>query len=243
MGEFSSIQEVFEILHTKKINYAVLRNYNNLLEDNIYMDGHGDIDIICADSKAIVTALDAYSNDTQEKDGLGNGTHYFIYLKNKKVSLDLRHVGDDYYCEKWQRNMLINKVWNNGFYILGKNDHFYSLVYHAILQKPQLNEEYRNRLKKMALDLNIKLASVDSKGFIYLLEDYMRKNSYNYVYPVDHYVFLKTGHIIDKNLVIFNKKRYFQHKIFELKISIIDEMVKIKHLLVGSKTKSRESLS
>ena len=29
---------------------AILRNYDNLLDDEIYMGGHGDVDLICEDS-------------------------------------------------------------------------------------------------------------------------------------------------------------------------------------------------
>lgn len=234
MNDFNRIQEVFDILHKEQIEYAILRNYSNLLNDDIYMDGHGDIDLICSDSKKIVAALNAYSNDSQIRDGLGNGTHYFIILKGEKVSLDLRHIGDDYYCEKWQRDMLTTKVWKDGFYVLNDQHHFFSLIYHAILQKPRLSEEYRARLKKMGIAAGIHITSTETPFFMNLLEKYMRDENYNFVYPVDHYVSLRKKVINDRSLLIFNYQRYFEHFLFETKVSLIEIMVKIKHLIFKS---------
>lgn len=229
MGKYNSIQEVFDILHAQKVDYAVLRNYSNLLEDDIYMDGHGDIDIICADSLAIVNALNAYSNDTNKRDGIGNGTHYYIYLKDKKVSLDLRHIGDDYYCEKWQREMLATKVWKPGFYILNKEQHFYTLIYHAIIQKRTFSLEYEHRLKRMGERLEIPILSTSSSFYIQILERYMKQHNYTYNYPSDKYVPLLEKHIQDRSLLVMNYKKYLQHKMFEAKIKCIELMVFIYH--------------
>lgn len=229
MGNYNSIKEVFEILHAQKIDYAILRNYNNLLEDDIYMDGHGDIDIICADSLAIVNALDAYSNNTDKRDGIGNGTHYYIFLKSKKVSLDLRHIGDDYYCEKWQRDMLETKVWKDGFFVLEDKQHFYSLIYHAILQKHSFSLEYQDRLKRMGEELGIPVTSTKSSFFMEILERYMKLNNYTYNYPSDKFVPLLKKHILDRSLLVIDYRKYFQHIRFEAKVKCIELMVFIYH--------------
>ncbi len=48
--EYNSIEEFFSALNAAGINYLVLRNYENLLKPEIYVDGHGDIDLLCDNS-------------------------------------------------------------------------------------------------------------------------------------------------------------------------------------------------
>src|SRR5690554_5015487 len=97
-GYFDTIQELIEHLNASSVAYAVLRNYDNLLEDEIYMEGHGDIDLICEDSMKLASEIGAVDHPGHVKNGQGNGTHYIVYINNVEVSLDLRHVGDGYYC-------------------------------------------------------------------------------------------------------------------------------------------------
>ena len=59
MGEFGSIFEFFEALNEAGVKYLVLRNYENLLEQEMFLDGHGDIDLLCDDYKKIVKAVGA----------------------------------------------------------------------------------------------------------------------------------------------------------------------------------------
>lgn len=230
MKSYNSMREVIDLLNSNKVNYAILRNYGNLLDDEIYMDGHGDVDVICEDSKEIVKILDAYSQSSHEMDGLGNGTHYYIYINEKKVSLDLRHIGDDYYCREWEENMLMNRVLYNGFYVLSPQDHYYTLIYHAIFQKKEFSEEYRERLKGMgqALGQEIPVASIDF--FVTILEKYMKRYNYKYQYSLDRYVPFNKKYIKDKSLFVKNLYRFYEHKKFELYVRMIEIMVSIYHV-------------
>lgn len=232
---FSSMKVVFELLNQHNIKYAVLRNYDNILEDEIYMDGHGDVDLICEDSEALAMVLKAYPHQHHFKKGEHDKVHYYIYVQGNYVSLDLRYVGDGYYYEQWARDILERRVLHQGFYVLNPEDYFYTLVYHAVFQKKEFTEEYRQRLIKMAKELNIQVQFDNSQGFVSILEEHMRNNKYFYVYPNDRYVPLKRKHIQDKGLFKMNAKYYFQHLIFETKLVIIDQLVKIKHIVLGKK--------
>lgn len=231
-GYFNSITEVFDLLNHHKINYAVLRNYDNLLDDDIYMDGHGDVDLICEDSAVFAKVLHAFPQEFHVKNGEPDGTHYYIYLKGKYVSLDLRHIGDGYYCEKWEKEMLERRVLYNGFYVMNEEDYFYTLIYHAIYQKPSLSIEYQKRLTKMAENLNLDSGSNQSSDFISLLETYMRNNNYRYQYPKDKYVPFKKEHIQDKSLLDFHFQDYFKNSVFHSKIALIEFLVKMKQRLL-----------
>lgn len=230
MSHYTNIQEVIDRLNSQQTPYLILRNYDNLLSNEIYMDGHGDIDILCAASKPIVEALHAMTNRKDQNGFIGDGTHYHIYVSNQPVSIDLRYIGDGYYCNKWQEEMLKKRISHKGFYVMDAINHFYSLVYHAILQKKSLSEEYQSRLLSMAATLQISLPSQDEKGLLKVLENFMKLNGYTYTYSIDHYIPLQFQKV-NRQMITYNKERYWKHRRFKIKVGFIDLLVKIKHLI------------
>ena len=212
--------------------YAVLRNYDNLLEDEIYMEGHGDIDIMCKNSRELASFLGAVDHPGHVKNGIGNGTHYLIYIDNVEVSLDLRHVGDGYYCEKWEREMLERRILHNGFYVLSEEDHFYTLIYHSIFQKNSFSKDYQTRLKEMGENLGKKILNNSIPFYVSILEKYMELNNYYYEYPRDKHVPLKRQHIQNKSLFVIDYSRYIAHLLFETKVNLLELMVQLKHKVI-----------
>ena len=71
----------------------------------MYLDGHGDVDLLCEDSQEIVRLLGAQTDRKDQYPYKGDGIHYYIYVGGERVSLDLRSVGDGYYCEMWEDNL------------------------------------------------------------------------------------------------------------------------------------------
>lgn len=230
-GEYNNFQEVIDILHSNSINYLILRNYDNLLSPEMYQDGHGDVDILCEDSIKLADAINALN--FIQKDGRirDDKIHYYIKVNGKDVSIDLRSVGDGYYCTKWQNDMLDRKIINNGFYVMEPVDHFYSLVYHAILQKRSLSDEYKTRLNGMYVELSgIGNSYMDENDFISLLDKFMMDKGYVYTYPKDILVPFRSS-IVSKSLLQNNTKLRYAHLKFETKIKIIECLVNIKHLI------------
>ena len=230
-GVYDSFSEVIDKLHKYNVKYLILRNYDNLLERSLYVDGHGDVDMLVDDSSVVSAILEAQTYPLHGNDG----THFKIIVDGQPVSLDLRHVNDGYYCSKWQKEMLERRILYNGFYVLNQEDSFYSLIYHAILQKPSLSTEYKSRLVSMAKSLKIFVKdTVSANDFVSLLEQYMVKNGYRYTYPSDVYVPLKTG-IIDKTLIEKNSKLFWKHWKYDMKLKMINFAVKCKHLIFNGK--------
>lgn len=96
------------------------------------------------------------------------------------MSVDIRSVGDGYYCEEWEDAILKQRVPHECFYVMNEENHFYSLIYHAIFQKSALSDEYRLRLSEMwgkGLQTEEKLIDI--------LENYMVRQGYKYVYCKD----------------------------------------------------------
>lgn len=228
-GEFKSIHEVINTLKHQQVNYLILRNYDNMLSDDIYMDGHGDVDCLCVDARHMSNILGAKVYTNKPNQVCNDGTHFYILIRGKEVSLDLRHVGDGYYCEKWQRDMLSRKVEHDGYYVMEKEDYFYSLIYHAILQKPYLSLEYRQRLSKMAIELGFEDKLYSEKELICMLELYMQKHGYTYTYPMDIFVPLHTKYI-SKRLLTPNRYLAWKHWKFDTQVSILHFLVCLKHL-------------
>ena len=183
MKNWKSMEEVFALLN-KKCRYLILRNYEGFFDD-ILIEGHNDIDVLCAskqDRKNMVNILQATT-----RIGIDNGIHYKFMYRDKEVALDIRTVGDGYYDEKWQKNMIKNRIYNDlGFYTMNTSDYFYSLIYHAIYQKKEFSEEYSTRLQSM----DIKTKGYSEQQFEEMLYDFMTKNDYYYTKTYDKYVLL-----------------------------------------------------
>jgi hypothetical protein len=228
--DYNNFKEVIEILNRNNVQYLILRNYDNLLSPNLYQDGHGDIDMLVRNHKEVVDLIGAKPWNLKYKTKYGDGTHFYITIKDKRVSLDLREVGDGYYCTLWEKNMLKKRVLYNGFYIMDEENLFFSLAYHAILQKRFFSNEYCVCLNRMGEKLGLLITYYDESDFIQTLEVYMRNNGYMYTLCNDFTVPLRTK-LIDKNLLHTTFHLWFIHFKFDAKVAFIEFIVMIKHRL------------
>ena len=227
---YATIADAFKTLNEHGAEYLVLRNYDNLQSPEMYMDGHGDIDMLCRDSQEVANLLGAGIDRKDKPPFRGDGTHYYIYVDGKYVSMDLRYVGDDYYCAAWQRDMLAKRVKHECFYVMDDENYFFSLIYHAVLQKRSLSEEYRQRLFGMAARLGISPDTPDEKGLVRLLDDFMRRMGYVYRYSSDKLVPMRF-HVVDRTLVSRNARNFWAHWAFDGKVKLIDWLFRLKHII------------
>lgn len=222
--EYTNIADMFDRLNKAGCEYVVLRNYNNLLEDDIYMAGHGDVDMLCRDVKVVVDAIGAKTCRPQYGE-MGDNVHFYIRYKGQKVSIDLRSVGDGYYCEEWEDAILKTRVPHKCFYVMNEENHLYSLIYHAIFQKPVLSDEYQQRLSSMVGEgLQTESQLID------MLEAYMMQHGYKYVFCKDYYVPLR--HCMhNKSLCNYTWTDRWPHFKFEMRVNFIALLVKMKHTI------------
>ena len=175
---WNSLSEVLEAVeHT--CPYVIMRNYEELSGENYYMSGHDEIDILCTDKRQVRRVLDV------EKDVIWRSPdHGFIRIKDHRVKIGIRYVGDGYYDKHWEEHMLDTRILHeDGFYVMDEENYFYSLLYHALLQKKRLSEDYRNRLKVMAEKLGIILK--EDADYMNCLIGYLRDRQYFVEYPRD----------------------------------------------------------
>ncbi len=228
--EYNSIEDFFSALKAEGINYLVLRNYENLLKPEIYVDGHGDIDLLCDNSREIVELVNAQPKPVRHSRLTDDGIHYLIYVSDQPVQLDLRQVGDGYYCTKWEKDLLERRVMKDGFYVMADEDYFFTLAYHAILQKRSLSREYFIRLCHMADDLDLSIKEYSESGLLHLLENHMRERGYRFTYSHD-YMVPNRFHVVDSKLIDRNLSLWWKHCRFDMKVKAIQWLVWLKHAL------------
>lgn len=175
--KWNSVEDMFYALNNC-VNYAVLRNYE-VLPDEIYVNEHNDIDVICEslqDVAYILNAIPVFSEDYR--------VHYKTNVEEKIAYFDLRNIGDNYYYEPIERNILKDRIYNEkGFYTLNKENYFYTLLYHALLHKPAFKEDYKKKLMEIHIeDVNMETTLEE---YIFILKKWLIKNEYIIVKPID----------------------------------------------------------
>lgn len=182
---YNNIEEFFYVLNNS-IAYCVLRNFE-CLPHEYTLEGHGDIDLLVDDLnyiKYLTLAKPVYPH-------LSYRVHYTIKIDNKEIPFDFRYVGDDYYDVNWQKNILDTSVWFNEI-IKVPNDvnYFYTLLYHAYVQKKSVKPDYHVRLKDLGNKINV---SYDAQKPVEearkMLNDFLKYNSYSHTIPQDKTVY------------------------------------------------------
>ena len=180
---WKSLEEVFDVLNMT-INYVILRNFENIQDE---MDSlHPDIDVL-TDNKANAISILNAQKTFQKK----YRVQYKVLIDNKNINFDLRFSGDNYYDINWQRNILSTRIKEDFYYRPTDINYFYSLLYHALLHKPDFGFDYERRL----LELNDRCLLVSSmRHFSYLkifndLKDFMNSHKYCITYPDDYSVY------------------------------------------------------
>ena len=80
--------------------------------------------------------------------------------------------------------MLSSKIMHpNGFYIMKQENYFYSLIYHALLQKKVFSEDYKERLAVMGREFGQN--AISELEWLEVLRSYMRNSNYIISAPVD----------------------------------------------------------
>lgn len=165
---WSSIEEIFYVLNNCD-NYVVLRDFeNNLVE--MYNDSNYDVDLLCAnknDTKWILNAKEVF---------LDNHIQYQINLKDKTSLFDLKYVGDNYYCEEMENDILDNKIMYKGFYVPNDDYLYMANLFHAIIHKNNYETEYNDRLAYIFKGIHDKNKS--KEFYIKKLSNWMREKGY-----------------------------------------------------------------
>jgi hypothetical protein len=167
--QWPSLEILFSVLN-ETTKYVVLRNYEGF-PSNYYLDKHGDIDLLVENQKDTAYLLNAKPVSSTK-----HRAQYMVNINYKTIRFDIRFVGDGYYDERWQRSILKKRVFRNGFYTPSDYDHSYTLLYHALIHKNKVGNDYKEKLKSMGFN---------EREFHTTLQNFMKKMEYEYTEPYD----------------------------------------------------------
>ncbi len=178
VGGYHSISELFYVLNNT-IEYVVLRNHE-VLPEEYTVEGHGDIDLLVANKNyaAYLTLARPVFKESYR-------VYHIINIAGKEVPFDFRYVQDNYYCPKWEQDILKTRVMSkNLFYVPSPEHQFYSLLYHAYIQKWEIKPDYFPKLATYGEAINVTF-SKDVKDAVRLLDQFMLPRNYEYIRPND----------------------------------------------------------
>ena len=176
---WNSLSTLFDFLN-KHSNWIILRNFEDLNDNYLFEDGD-DIDILCEEINFFSALMNA-------KKRSGERCSYFVTVNNFKIPLDIRFIGDKYYDPVWAKDMLSRKIINNGIPTPCQLDYFFSLMYHAKLQKNFVKPIYIERLDNLALKMNFLLPKhfiLDDSICSRALNSFLKTYNYYYTYTDD----------------------------------------------------------
>ena len=162
----TTLDKIFLRLNQSNCDYLVLRNYEQLLPFPCFIDG--DIDFLCYNRKQFVQILGA----KKRENGL-NAAHYEIFVQGRRIEIDVREVGDGYYCKQWEADCLKNKVlYNEKFYVMDRENYYFSLIYHCLIHKGQISDKY---FEKINFLYNAKKTQEELRNMLF---DFMKQKNY-----------------------------------------------------------------
>ncbi|MCP8617503.1 hypothetical protein [Salirhabdus salicampi] len=187
---WTDIKQLFYVLNAS-IPYVVLRNFE-CFPDEYHMDTHGDIDLLTTNYREM-----CYITNAKEVTRKKYRVYNEIRIAREEVLFDFRHVGDHYYDTKWEEAILNERVMDEGgFYKPDAIHYFYSLFYHAIVHKPSVSQDYKERLVNMSKEYNVQELTYDMfqdtkqlKGY---MDEFMNERHYTYSEPKDLTVYFNT---------------------------------------------------
>ena len=200
---WDDLEQVFKMLNATT-EYVVLRNYE-YLPKQFTSSEHGDIDILVNNKKEVMYLLNA--KKISKKDYRVN---YKCKISNEYIKFDLRFVGDNYYDEEWEKDILHTRKLNeNNIYISNDENYKYSLLYHALIHKKDISNDYNNKFKYLFNEKNLENE----------LKEYLDRKKYKITYPNDLSVYFNesnSGIPMDDCRKKYHKKIEYKRKILSI---------------------------
>ena len=185
---FNNLTDYFEELNSREgLEYVVMRNFDNY-PDKVHLDEHADIDILTNNYFLFKAISGGKARKGPMVEDGGYKVCNKVRINNVEIDVDVRHMGDNYYCTEWERDILDNRVLHNGFYIMDDVNHFYSLMYHGLCQKVPggLSDTYKKKFLEFEpkMKVGINESNVHNEEFLFgILDRFMKERNYDYVRP------------------------------------------------------------
>ena len=186
---YESLEQLFYVLNNT-LNYCVLRNFEGIPEQYT-LKGHDDIDLLVDHRKYTIRLTNAKQVFPQSY-----RVYHNILIKGIETAFDFRFVCDDYYDEKWEKEILSKRILRkNMFYTPDTLNCFYSLLYHAYIQKPYVKEDYHPKLEKYASEIGA-VYDKNTINAMGLLKMFLSQNCYRLKAAKDKSVYFNKHNIL-----------------------------------------------
>jgi predicted Ser/Thr protein kinase len=188
---WKDISQLFKVLNNS-IDYVVLRNFE-CLPNEYNVEGHGDIDVL-VENENFMSYLTGAKKMSPKKPYRCN---YEININNEQVPFDFRFLGDNYYDVTWEKNILETKLLTKDtFYTPNQENHFFSLLYHAVIHKRTIGSDYIKKLESINDNFISNFKNINTeKAYSLALSKYLENSSYNFTTPIDKTVFFNQKNI------------------------------------------------
>tara|TARA_B100000029_G_C17490033_1_gene928761 strand:- start:176 stop:826 length:651 start_codon:yes stop_codon:yes gene_type:complete len=176
--KYNNLNQVFDSIPSS-IRYVVLRNYTTILNNTF--DDSSDIDILTDNAYNFASIINA------KKCHFSNfRSRYSIMVNNNRIFLDIREASDNYYYINWQNNILDSRIKEKFLFIPNRENYYYSLLYHMLIHKKQISDNYVEILcNAEGYSWSKDYARSD---WIDILEKYLSSNAFFVVVPNDYSV-------------------------------------------------------
>jgi|GEM_PF-3178893 len=170
---WESIQQLFYVLNNT-VRYAVMRGYGELSSGEFI--NHGDTDIMTDDYENMNILLNApvYHNIRHKA---------LISIKEQKYLLDIwdcSNTGRNYFDPVWVQEMLRTSINWNGLQVLNPQNDFYCLLYHCLINKGYIADDYMKKLMRYKREFGI-----IEEDWNKILVAFLRKMKYEIIRPTD----------------------------------------------------------
>lgn len=192
---FTSLRELFALLNLCS-RYVVLRNYEGLPEQFV-VGSHGDIDLLVESLDEVVALLGL----EKESESTLRVRYYVTLESGEEVYFDLRSPEDGYYDAAWSQRILQRRSLDvRGFYVPDTESFCFALMYHALIHKAHVAEDYLPKLRDAYARL-FTGRELPVEDMSEVLEHYMSENGFAYSQPQDPSVFFNTQNIRRAELI------------------------------------------
>lgn len=170
---WESIEQLFYVLNST-VRYAVMRGYGELASGD-FID-HGDTDIMTDDYENVLIILNSpvYNNIRHKA---------LISIKEQKYVLDIwdcSNTGRNYFDPVWVQEMLRTLIYWNGLQVLNPQNDFYCLLYHCLINKGYIADDYMLKLQRYKREFGI-----EEQDWNKILVAYLQDKKYEIIRPTD----------------------------------------------------------
>ncbi len=184
---WKDLSELFYVL-SNTVDYVVLRGKDELLQ-NKFTNEHRDIDILTSDYLNAKYVINGTSSCNKYR------PHERVMIDGYDYYLDLWQTQKNYFDPDWCKNMMNTRVRMGNYYFLDSTNEFYVLLYHCLIYKNNIADDYKTFIEERLSAMNNRNADLYE-----LLIDFLTSHKYEiYFAPLDQSIKVHTcNNIIEK---------------------------------------------